>query len=165
MAAFKARLQTGDPTAVALDQLVREAGLELKAYEGPLHGAGEINSYRSLERVYQLEGPEPIRQTLWVCAHAWPTEPGVSTRYTLRALGYLFGHFGASLDRERLLSVLKDRRWALWRSDAIALQAVLGGEQWTNHARVWLKAYNGARRGGLLPDPFAEGKPFTGHRR
>ncbi len=108
-AIFHARLAAGEPTAVAIQQIVEDCGFHLSVNERkgtPLNG---IRAVGGLDLFYRVGGPEHLRAMLKILRDAWGDHTeGETAVEVLWALHMLLMAHGGMFDRASLVERLKE---------------------------------------------------------
>lgn len=114
---FQVKVVAGDPTAVAINDIIHPFGWDIKGVPRP----GYIQAVAAVERIYrrsvQLEAePNLLDMVIRTITRAWGlTQEGVQAGILL-ALGSLYAEYGSDINFDRMVNVLKT-----WEGGPVAL--------------------------------------------
>ena len=108
---FKARLTAEDPTARAIDEMVRYYGWTVS----PIPANGNVNAIGSLERIYTLSlkveaEPNLVQFVFLVISRAWDIDRNGAAAVIMDAIARIAAEYTASLDVDRLIKTLGETK-------------------------------------------------------
>lgn len=144
---FVARVAEGEPTAVAMDGIIRRHGWRV----GVENEAGVLAAIDAFERVYRL-GPDVADETLSIVTEAWEHDRQSSDLAILLGVGALVARWGDKLDRAKLVQEMSLTRPTVLKGKARTLRDVQGGTIGAALAKVLVGLHNSRKRSNLLPE-------------
>lgn len=102
------------PVAIQVDQLVHAYGWSVSGYKAGGGGVqGQLSCVVALQKLYiysEEHGHEPnlLQMALIVIRDTWGQETLAAQGFVITALGRMFGEYQDKLDKDRLVSALKD---------------------------------------------------------
>jgi hypothetical protein len=149
---WNARRGAGDPTVLAVESTVEDAGLRIH----PAPANGNIRCVAACEKIVKLGGQKLLREAIDLITEVWGIQIEAFDAPLLHGTAYVLYHFGADLDVERLGDAMIDVSPRQFKATAVALRAAERGTMPKLAALVILNAYN-RTKGPKLQAP----KDFT----
>ena len=154
---FRLELAEGDPAAVHVQAIVREAGMEIHLADTGCRDPRLLRCVGNLKRIYARyrNGPALLGRVLYISYHAWPDELAGRTGRIVMGIGTFLNYYPEVPDAE-LIAKLQERTAAtLMRLIQSEILGSLGGPD-VAMGRLILMAYNRRKR-NRLPDRFLQG--------
>ena len=146
MQLFKARVESRDPIAIALENMAKEVGFKIEKNHGKSKVCGAINI---LETIYVRFGSATTLEALRTLMHAWDEDPNALDGMYIFGLSY-FLHEARQAGDEINFSRLEIKLREISPSDvkriACAGTALVGGRPYRQFAVAFLKIYNKGKK-------------------
>jgi hypothetical protein len=137
---FRARLASGDETALAIVRILDGIGTQVNMT--PTLGSG-INAITAVEKLYKIDDGVTLIHVLGMLKTLFgELRPEVASSDLLKGLTWFLGQHEGGVDMERFERVFKMTGPAQLGRSARAHKASLGGTQWVNTYRALVTMYN-----------------------
>ena len=148
---FRSRLACGEPEAIAIDTIVRSAGLRVSLDGSP--GAGMIQAVSALDSVYTRHGGSALRMVLNILKDAMGTGDGAIQGSVMQGLAEFLLRYRDECDVDRLQMVLSNTSNPKLIGMANYIRSVsLGADMRTALGQGILQLYNTGLRRNQLPE-------------
>lgn len=150
LALWKSRIFRGDPTAIAIKNIVESNGLKIASVRNS--GKRYIYALNALERSYSELGTEQFCDAIEIIAKAWNGEADSLTAPIIKGMSRFIRTYNGKFDKNDLIRKL---------SRVPAIRIICSGNASLNpgavkYAREILNAYNANKKAeNRLPDLFA----------
>lgn len=151
IAEFLRAVQAQEPTAVAINAIVRQLGLRV----AETSAACNVRAVRALHQVFEWkpDGPTVLKNTLLILREAWPEDVNAFHENLIKGLAHLLHKHGSAVDRDRLLRRLQGSHSPIAligqgraHADAIGVSKQFG------MLKVLVRSYNTGLRSGKLDE-------------
>lgn len=137
---FRARLASGDETALAIQRILAEFDTQINLT--PTLGSG-INAVSAVEKLYKLDNGVSLITVLTMMKKLFgEIRPEIASSDLLKGLTWFLGRHDGDFDMERFERLLKLTGPAALGRSARAHKASLGGALWVNSYRALVTMYN-----------------------
>jgi len=147
---FRARLLANEPRAIAIHNLVREAGFNLNFTDGNTSN-GQIVAVGAIEYITRY-GMDNLSTTLDVIRQAWKGETDGVTSELIRGLGTFCARYEGRYQFARLIKTLQDVSARRITQDGKDVTNVIGCITDVGTARAILRRYNMKLSSRRLPE-------------
>jgi hypothetical protein len=140
---FRVRLVEGDPTALAINDLLDRHGWKPAASTG----TGNFGAVQTVERIY-LSEPAAAERAIATLTRAWGHDPNGADGRVFEGLGLLFLRYGDAVDVEALVEKLSKYPGGPGRllGAARGLREMVGSTVSRSVAEIVVGLYNQRRR-------------------
>lgn len=137
---FRARLASGDETALAIERILGDFGTQVNMV--PTMNTG-INAITAVEKLYKLDGGVTLITVLSLLKKLFgEIRPEFASSDLLKGLTWFLAHHGDVIDTERFERVFRMTGPSTLSRSARAHKASLGGALWVNTYRALVTMYN-----------------------
>ncbi|MBO6816530.1 MAG: hypothetical protein JJ891_16870 [Rhizobiaceae bacterium] len=137
---YHAGLEAGDEKMMAVCAAVEEAGCQVAAVHGDT-APNKTHAVTAVSRAIQYFGHEAVVAALESIRAGWPNERMALKGTIIEALARIISQ-NESMDKDRLVSVLRGRSPTQFSADAEAMKRISGGSPGLNLTRVLVASYN-----------------------
>ncbi|ORA24160.1 DUF6551 family protein [Mycobacterium aquaticum] len=159
---WNARRGAGDPTVLAVESVVEDAGLRVE--DSPTNGS--VRCVSTCEKVLKLGGQPLLRETLSLITEVWGVEVEAFDAPLVHGTALVLWHYGKTINVERLADAMVDVSPRQFKAKAVALREYERGSLPKLAALVIVNTYNRTKGPKLdKPKDFTKRSPQAGVRR
>ncbi|WP_396899521.1 DUF6551 family protein [Mycolicibacterium sp.] len=159
---WNARRGAGDPTVLAVESVVEDAGLRVE--DSPTNGS--VRCVSTCEKVLKLGGQPLLRETLGLITEVWGVEVEAFDAPLVHGTALVLWHYGKTINVERLADAMVDVSPRQFKAKAVALREYERGSLPKLAALVIVNTYNRTKGPKLdKPKDFTKRSPQAGVRR